>query len=136
MVDQPFLLSGFFLDYALPFALIFTLIFAVLQRTKLLGDGKKQIDAIIGLVVGLILIATPPARNIVVGLMPVLAVLVTILLVFMLLYGFIAGKKDGDVLGKWWKYALIALLAIVMVIALLVLSGYWDMVYTYVTQSQ
>lgn len=128
---EPFIISGFFLDYALPFALIFTLIFAVLQKTKLLGEGKKQIDAIIGLIVGLVLVATPFARNMVVQLMPFLAVFAAILLVFMLLYGFIAGKKDGDILGKWWKYAFIAILAISMIIALLVISDYWDPLYDY-----
>ncbi|MBR9704356.1 hypothetical protein GOV12_03015 [Candidatus Pacearchaeota archaeon] len=125
----PFIISGFFLDYALPFALIFTLIFAVLQKTKLLGEGRKQIDAIIGLIVGLILVATPFARDIVVNLMPFLAVFATILLVFMLLYGFIVGKNDGDVLGKGWKYVFIGVLAISLVLAIIILSGYWDLFY-------
>ena len=129
---QPFLTSPIFTQYLLPFALIFTLIFAILQKTKLLGDGKKQIDAIIGLVVGLILIATPAANYIVVSLMPFLAVAAVILLVFMLLYGFIGGKKDGDVLGIWWKRAFAAILIVSLVGFLLVITGYWSVVKSYI----
>ena len=128
---EPIFISGFFLSYLLPFALIFTLVFAILQKTKLLGEDKKQIDAIVGLIVGLILIAFAPARDIVVKLQVFLAVFVAILLVFMLLYGFVSGKKDGDVLSKGWKYAFYAIITISLVIALVVITGYWDTVYNY-----
>ena len=43
----PLLLSSFFLEIIWPFVLVFTLIFAILQKTQLLGEGKKQIDAMI-----------------------------------------------------------------------------------------
>jgi hypothetical protein len=129
----PFFISTVFTDYLLPFALVFTLIFAILQKTKLLGDEKRQIDAIIGLIVGLILIATPYARDIVVMLMPFLAVWAVILLIFMLLYGFIGGKKEGDVLGKWWKYAFYGLVALSLAVFLLIISGYWDWVLNLLT---
>lgn len=128
---QPFFITPIFTDYLLPFALVFTLIFAILEKTKILGDGKKQIDAIVGLVVGLILIATPFARDVVVSLMPFLAIWAVILLVFMLLYGFIGGKKDGDVLGIWWKRAFAGLLALSFVVFLLMISGYWDTVWSF-----
>ncbi len=88
---EPIFISSYFLDYILPFVLVFTLIFAILEKTKLLGEDKKQINSLVGLVVGLILIAFPYARDIVVLLMPFLAVSAVILLVFMLLYGFILG---------------------------------------------
>ena len=92
-MPEPFLISPYFLDYVLPFVLVFTVVFAVLQKTKLLGDEVKQINAILGLVVGLFLIAFPGPRGIIVLLMPFLAVALVILLVFMLLYGFIVFHK-------------------------------------------
>ena len=125
----PFLLSSLFTDYVLPFILVFTLIFAILQKTQLLGEDKKQINSMIGLVVGLILISFPFARDIVVQLMPFLAVSAVILLVFMLLYGFIVGKKDGDVLHKGVKIALGIILGLALVTALLFITGYWDPIY-------
>ncbi|MBU0665799.1 MAG: hypothetical protein ABIC91_06380 [Nanoarchaeota archaeon] len=41
------------MDVILPFILIFTIIFAVLQKTKILGDGKKNFNVVIALVMGL-----------------------------------------------------------------------------------
>ncbi|MEK6914442.1 MAG: hypothetical protein AABW83_02215 [Nanoarchaeota archaeon] len=128
---EPFLIHPYFLDYVLPFVLVFTLIFAILQRTKLLGEEKKQVDALVGLVVGLILIAFPSARSIVVLLMPFLAVSAVLLLVFMLLYGFIMGKSDGDVLDKGWKRTFGAILALALITFFLIITGYWDSVYYY-----
>jgi len=132
MVDVPFLLSPFFVDYVLPLVLVFTLIFAILQKSQLLGDNQKQVNAIIGIVVGLLLISFPFSRNIVVGLMPFLAVFAVILLVFMLLYGFISGKKEGDVLNKGLKITFGIILGISLVVVLLMLTGFWDNVVNFV----
>ncbi len=134
MVDyvEPILISPYFLNYILPFVLVFTLVFAILEKTKLLGDENKQINAIVGLVIGLILIAYPFARDIVVLLMPFLAVSAVILLVFMLLYGFAVGKKDGDVLSQGWKNAFIAIISVALVTVLLIITGYWGTVFDFV----
>ena len=128
---EPILSSWLFTDYILPFVLVFTLIFAILQKSKLLGDEKKQINAIIGLVVGLILISFPFARDVVVKLMPFLAVSAVILLVFMLLYGFISGKKDGDVLNKGLKITLGIIMSLGLITVLLIITGAWDYIWNY-----
>ena len=39
-------------DVLLPFILIFTVVFATLQKTKILGDGRKNFNVIIALVMG------------------------------------------------------------------------------------
>ena len=126
---DPFLIHPYFLDYVLPFVLVFTLIFALLQKIQLLGDDKKQVDALVGMVTGLILIAFPAARGIVVLLMPFLAVSAVLLLVFMLLYGFIMGKKDGDVLDAGWKRTFGAILFLALIVFFLMITGYWDVVH-------
>ena len=128
---EPILSSWLFTDYILPFVLVFTLIFAILQKSKLLGDEKKQINAIIGMVVGLILISFPFARSVVVKLMPFLAVSAVILLVFMLLYGFISGKKDGDVLNKGLKITLGIIMSLGLITVLLIITGAWDYIWNY-----
>ena len=40
-------------DILLPFILIFTIVFATLQKTKILGDGKKQFNVIVSLVMAM-----------------------------------------------------------------------------------
>ena len=114
----------FFTEQVLPFLLVFTLIFAILEKTKILGEAKRQIDAIVAFVIGLILIAFPFPRYIVVSLMPLLAVIAVILLVFMILYGFASGEKEFKI-PKKLTIGFGILIAIVLVIALLVLTDYW-----------
>jgi|SRR3989344_4285393 len=127
---EPILISPFFVSYILPFVLVFTLIFALLQKTQLLGEGKKQINAMIGLIIGLFLIAFPTPRDIVVQLMPFLAVSAVILLIFMLIYGFVMGKKE-DVLHKGTKITLGIIFALAFITVLLYVSGWWDSIYNF-----
>jgi hypothetical protein len=127
---DPLLISPYFLDFILPFVLVFTLIFAILQKTQLLGEDSKQVNALISLVIGLILIAFPYPRGIVVLLMPFLAVSAVVLLVFMVLYGFVMGKTKGDesFLHKGWKYAFGVIIAVGLTSYLIYIAGYWGYV--------
>jgi len=123
----PIFISSFFMDYILPFVLVFTLVFALLQKTKILGEDKKQIDSIVALIIGIILIAFPFARNIVVELMPFLAVSVAILLVFMLLYGFVYGKTE---MQSGIKIALLIIGSLALITVILIITGAWDYLYS------
>jgi hypothetical protein len=40
-------------DVLLPFILVFTIVFAVMQKTKILGDGRKQFNVVIALVMAM-----------------------------------------------------------------------------------
>jgi len=44
------------LDFLLPFLLVFTIVFAVLQKTKIVGEGKKNFNVIIALIMGLLFV--------------------------------------------------------------------------------
>ena len=95
-------LNDFLTNAVLPFLLVFVLIFAVLQKSKVLGEEKNQIDALVSLTIALILVAVPgPQKFIIINLMPWLAVALAVLLVFFILYGFVAG--DISSLPKWMK---------------------------------
>ena len=43
-------------DVLLPFLLIFTIIFAILQKTKILGEDKKNLNVVVAVVVGLLVV--------------------------------------------------------------------------------
>lgn len=119
-----------FTEMILPFMLVFVVVFAILQRSKILGENKEQIDAIVALVIGLLLIVVPPARNIVVGIMPWLAVGVAVILVFLILYGFVAGDLTKD---DWMKNSakniFLALSAVFTLVVVLYISGLWEILY-------
>jgi len=118
---ETILSNPLFVEVILPFLLVFAVVFAILQKTKILGEGKKQIDAIVSLVVGLIVIAFAQAVNVIVYLVPILAVSVIVLLSFMILYGMV--YKEGEFeIPKSVK----VLAAIVIIVAVLFLTGAWD----------
>jgi hypothetical protein len=43
-------------DFLLPFLLVFVIVFAILQRTELLGKGKKNFNLVVALVLGLLFV--------------------------------------------------------------------------------
>ena len=116
MFDNPF-----FTEVLLPFLLVFVVTFAILQKSKILGDGKAQIDAIVALVIGLILIGVPQPRNIIIGIMPWMAVGVAVLMVFLIMYGFVAG--DLSKAPKWLKVTFGSLAGLFTIIVVLGVSG-------------
>ncbi len=115
--------NPFFTEMLLPFLLVFVVIFAILQKSKILGEGKAQIDAIVSMVIGLILIGVPQPRDIIVGIMPWLAVGVAVILVFLILYGFVAGDLSGKETPVWMKTTFAVLAGVFTLAVILYISG-------------
>ncbi len=117
--------SPFALNAVLPFLLIFVLVFAILQKTEILGKGKRQIDAIAALIIGLIVISFANAVEVINRLIPFLAVALVIILVFMLLLGSLFKGGEFD-MPKWLKVVFGIIIFIALVIAVLYITGAWD----------
>jgi len=114
--------NPFFTEMLLPFLLVFVVVFAILQKSKILGDGKAQIDAIVSLVIGLLLIIAPFSRDFIVRLMPLMVVGVAVILVFLILYGFVAG--DLTEAPPWMKTTFGILAGIFVIAIVLYVSGF------------
>ena len=78
-------------NFILPFLLAFFVLFATLEKTKLLGDGKKQLNALISAIVGLIFVGAVYPKMVVSNLILYLAVAVVAIFVILLIWGFIFG---------------------------------------------
>lgn len=119
--------SPFFTELLLPFLLVFVVVFAILQKTQILGAGKKQIDAMVALVIGLLLVSFGYAVNIITSLIPFLAIAVVAILVFMIIYGmsFTSGTFK---MHKGVMIAIGILAAIGVIVTLLIATGSWDYV--------
>jgi len=113
--------SAFFTEMLLPFLLVFVVVFAILQKSKILGEGKAQIDAIVSLVIGLLLIGIKQPREIIVGIMPWMAVAIAVILVFLILYGFVAG--DLSKAPDWMKIIFGILAGLFTLAVVLYVSG-------------
>jgi len=122
---ETILSNPIFVETILPFLLIFTIVFAVLQKSKILGDDKKQIDAIVALVVGLLLISFAQATGIILQLIPFMAVSLVVFLVFLILVGSFH-KQGEDLLGKGMKSFLLILVLIAVTIAVVYITNFWQ----------
>lgn len=129
-VVETILTSDFAVRVIYPFVLVFVLIFAILQKAKLFGEDKRQIDSLIALSIALIVVAFSWATDIIVNLMPFLAITLVSILAFFLIFGFVASDNEhGLSIPNYMKYIGALIATIVVVISLLVASGYWGNVY-------
>jgi hypothetical protein len=119
----------------LAFILVFTIIFAILQKSEILGKGKKQIDALVALAVGLLVVSVGFAMDIITRLMPFLGVSVVIILVFMILFGFFF--KQGEFKFEKSVITAFGILAFVaVVIAVLHITDAWGAIVAFFTNSE
>lgn len=79
--------------FAYPFLLIFFIVFAILEKTKVLGDDKKQLNALVAFVMGLIFLSAVQPKMIVGNLILFLTVALIVMFVALLLWGFVSGGE-------------------------------------------
>jgi hypothetical protein len=120
----------FFTEMLLPFVLVFVLVFAILQKTEILGKGKAQIDAIVGMVVGLILITFGYQTGVIVSLMGWLAVGISVIFVFLILYGLVAGDLSADKMPAGLRIGIGVLAGIFTLGAVLYVTGFGDKIWS------
>ena len=86
--------SDLLTNFLYPLVLVFVLLFAILEKTKIFGEGKSQNNAIISLVVALIFVAAVFPVLIVNNLVQYMSVGIFIIFVVLMLWGFVSGNKD------------------------------------------
>ena len=87
-------------DIILPFLLIFALIFAILEKTRVLGEEggkpKKNLNAIVAFVIGLLSIATANIVGIINEALPNIVLLLVVAISFLLLIGSFWSSGEFD----------------------------------------
>ena len=134
MVGETILQSDIAVRFIYPFLLVFFILFAVLEKTKVLGDGKKSINAMVAFVVGLIFIAAVSPKLIVGNLVLFLSVALVIMFVVLLLWGFVSAGDDKSQFmkaprGLKWIIGIVIVIAVFVVVSLsagLNLGGFLD----------
>jgi len=111
--------------FILPFALITAILYAILEKTKLFGDGKHQLNAIISGVIGLIFVGAVFPKLVVENMILFLIVAVVIMFVVLLLWGFVSGQdmKDNILSNKGVKWVVGIVLVIAVIVAVLWATG-------------
>ena len=113
-------------DVLLPFLLVFTIIYAILQKTKILGDEKKNINMMLALVIALLVViphvtnSYPPDADIVVIMntaLPQVSLLIVAIIMLIVILG-IFGPE-----GRWIGGSPSGLAAVVGIIGIVWIFG-------------
>lgn len=113
-------------DFLLPLLLIFFIVFAILERSKIFGSDKKQLNALTSLVIALIFVGAVYPKIIVGNLILFLGIAMIAIFVILLLWGFVYTDRDeGFKPEPWMKWALGGGLGIAFIFALIWAAGDW-----------
>jgi len=108
--------ASLFTDFLYPFLLMFFIVFALLEKSKLLGEDQKQIDALVSLIISLIFVSVVFPVIVVNNLILFMTVAVIVIFVGFVLWGFINGGEvslDSKILKFFGVLVLIALVVAV-----------------------
>lgn len=113
-------------DVLLPFVLIFTIVFAIMQKTEILGKGKKNINIMIALVMGFAVVfphvlGIYPNKSDPVLLLnralPDVSIIIVAIVMLLLLIGLLGGEV------KWLGTSMSGFIAIVCLIIIIYIFG-------------
>ncbi len=90
--EETILQNWIFTKFILPFLLIFFIAFGILEKTKIFGDDKKQLNALISFVIGLIFVGAVFPKLVVSNLILFFTVAIVVLFIALLLWGFASGQ--------------------------------------------
>jgi len=99
MVESPqatIFANPFFLYLLLPFLLVFVVVFSILEKSNILGEGKRPANAIVAMVIAFIFVAVPSIVGITVKFIPLIALIIIVLLCLLMLFGFVGIKIEEN----------------------------------------
>lgn len=121
MAEVNFLQSPILTNFVYPFLLIFFIIFAILEKTKIFGEGRKQINALISFVIGFIFVTAIFPKEMVSHLILFLTIAIVIVFVVLLIWGFVMGEEGVKIFenspkGIKWAIAIFILIAVAVAV--------------------
>ena len=93
---------GFF-DIILPFLLVFTIVFAILEKTKILGEDRSNLNAMVAFVIGLLFVGAIGLVSIIDQALPNVALFLIVILSFLMLFGAFVGADGIKFENTWYK---------------------------------
>ena len=120
MVEETILQHWILTKFAFPFFIIFFLVYALLEKTKMLGEDRHQLNAMLAAVIGLVFVGFAYPKSIVENLILFLTVAIVIMFIALLLWGFVAGGEFGkDFLshpGLRWTIGIVIVVGMIVVV--------------------
>ncbi len=126
--------SPILINFVYPFLLIFFILFAVLEKSKVFGERKTQINALISFVISFIFVTAVFPKQMASNLMLFLAIGLVVIFVVLVLWGFIMGGEGLNIFkeapkGLKWTIGIFILIAVFFAVlwaAGINTSGFFD----------
>ncbi len=110
-------------DVLLPFLLVFAIIFAVLEKTAILGKDKTNINVIVSVVIGLLLIVQRGIVELINLFLPRVSLIIVVVLMGLLVIAMVAGKEFKGLKGPVLGIAIIIILVSLIIALVAPASG-------------
>jgi len=122
MVQETILQHWVLTKFAYPFLLMFFIVFAVLEKTKVLGDKSKQLNAFVSFIISLIFVSAVFPKLVVSNLILFLSVALIVVFVALLLWGFVTGTEP-KIGGTKLKLVIGIIVVVVLLVAVIWATG-------------
>ena len=102
-----FLKSFGFFDVIVPFLLFFAIIFAILEKTRLLGREKSNVNLIVALAVALLAVAANKIVGLISSVIPNLLLVLVLFMMFVMILGLFFKDEELEFSSKhknWFKF--------------------------------
>jgi hypothetical protein len=130
MADESFVLQGLmmlkdigFFDFLLPFLLFFTVIYGALEKTKVFGENRRDINSVIALVVALIATTTAMVTKVLAGFLPWVGFIAIVIVCFLMIVALMIGDVSKLAEIPKFKEASIVIVALLIFIVLFFALG-------------
>jgi len=97
---------GFF-DVVIPFLLFFVIIFAVLEKSKLLGKDKNNVNLIVSLSIAFLAVATNKVVSLITQVLPNMILILVLLVMFTMILGLFYKEEELEFSNNhpgWFKF--------------------------------
>jgi len=111
-------------DFLLPFLLFFAVIYGALDKTKVFGENKRDINSVIALVIALIATTTAMVTRALAGFLPWVGFIAIVIVSFLMIIALVVGDVSKLAEIKWFKYGAIIAIAIGIFIVMIFALGF------------
>ena len=101
-------------EYVLPFLLVFSIFFAILEKTKILGENKTNINVIVSSVIALLVLVQQGIVATINLFLPRVSLIIIVILMGLLIIAMIAGKEFQGLQGSLFSVAVIIVIIAVL----------------------
>ncbi len=117
------LLSVGVYDVVLPFLLVFAIIFAILEKTKILGKDKSNINAIVSLVAGFLVVAQTGIVQTINLFIPRVSLIIIVVIMGLMIISLLYGSEYKGITGVTFSIVIVIII-IAVIFALTTPAGY------------